>query len=124
MKKSVSITLLVIILLQSCAVYNTQRPIYLYQATYSGKARVVYKSGEDYKYDFISSEGNNYFGVKGKNITQLDSAQIRSVYLKKKNKSISPADGVAGGVIIVVLIAGAALVVWGVIAFINFVDNL
>ena len=123
MKKSVSIALLVIILLQSCAGYN-KRPVHLYEAAYRGKVRVVYKSGEGFKYDFISSEDNNYFGVKGKNKTQLDSIQIWSVNLKKKNKSIAPTDGVAGGVLILVLIGSAVLVVWALIALGNFLDDL
>ena len=123
MTKSVSFALFGIILLQSCAAYN-KRPVHLYEAAYRGKVRVVYKSGEGFKYDFISSEDNNYFGVKGKNKTQLDSLQIWSVNLKKKNKSIAPTDGVAGGVLIVVLIGAAVIVVWAVIAFANFMDDL
>ena len=123
MKKSVSIALLGIIIFQSCAGYD-KRPVHLYQAAYRGKARVVYKSGEGFKYDFISSEDNNYFGVKGKNKTQLDSLQIWSVNLKKKNKSIAPTDGVAGGVLIVVLIGAGVLFVWAMVAFFNFVDDL
>jgi hypothetical protein len=123
MKKSVSIALLGIILLQSCAAYN-KRPVRLNEAAYRGKVRVIYKSGEGFKYDFISTDDNNYFGVKGKNKTQIDSVQIWSVHLKKKNKSIAPTDGVAGGVLIVVLIGAGVLFVWALVKFFNFIDNL
>jgi hypothetical protein len=123
MKKSVSIALLGIILLQSCAGYD-KRPVHLYKAAYRGKARVVYKSGEGFKYDFISSEDNNYFGVKGKNKTQLDSLQIWSVNLKKKNKSIAPNDGIAGAVLIVVFIAVGVLFVVAIVAAINLLNDL
>ena len=86
MKKSVSITLLAIILLQSCAVYN-KRPVLINEAYDKGKVKVIFNSGESFKYNFISWKDNNYFGVKGKNQTRLDPNEIMSIHLKNINKS-------------------------------------
>ena len=117
MKKSVSITLLAIILLQSCAVYNNKPVSSLYEAAGKGKVKVVYKSGESFEYDFIALDDNNYFGVNSKNFTQLDPDEILSIHLKNRNNSSSKTEKIIAGIIIGGLVVGLIIaVVLGVYA--------
>ena len=86
MKKSFSIALLIIVLLQSCVVYqHTSVP--LDDAQNQGKVKVATTYGTEMKFANLYFEDSLYYGVAGTQKIRLDTTQILSVYLKDIKKS-------------------------------------
>jgi hypothetical protein len=85
------IFLFVIVLLQSCIVYQTS-PTSLSDAQDKGKVKVVNSLEDEIQLDNIYVKDSLYYGVLDKSHFQLDSNQISRVYLldsaatKKLNK--------------------------------------
>lgn len=106
--------LLVLMLLQSCKVY--QKSTNLEQAAQSeekGFVKVTMANGDEYIYESIELKENNYYGVKTVNGEITKTALLKEDVLKveRQNKKSSGFFSVAG------IVIGAASIVLGVLMF-------
>ena len=86
MKKSISIFLLVIILLQSCVAYQ-KTSVSLDEATNTGKVKLIDTHGRVYQIINIEMQDSVYYGFIAKEKTVLYEAQFSGIYLQDKKKS-------------------------------------
>ncbi|OGS74676.1 MAG: hypothetical protein A3F91_13125 [Flavobacteria bacterium RIFCSPLOWO2_12_FULL_35_11] len=106
--------LLVLMLLQSCKVY--QKSTNLEQASQSeekGFVKVTMANGDEYIYESIELKEKNYYGVKTVNGEITKTALLKEDVLKveRQNKKSSGFFSVAG------IVIGAASIVLGVLMF-------
>lgn len=85
-------------LTQSCAVYDTSS-VTLSQALYQGKVKLIYKNGQEYKFDNIVIIDSVYHGMGIEYLSEkqyvkhekakmpIDSASVSSIYIKDIRKS-------------------------------------
>lgn len=98
MKKISYVLFIVLLLFQSCVVYQTQS-FTLDQAVNKGKVKLIGKSGQVFKFDNISLIDSAYFGIGREYIsktqyitkegakTPLDSTSISGIYIRDGKKS-------------------------------------
>ena len=111
MKKSISILLLGMILLQSCSVYQ-KTSVSLNDAQNRGIVKVIPNYGQKVYFKKIELRDSVYYGyaMKDKNgITPLYQAQISSIFIKdvKKSKQLKIIMAIAVSLVFV------GLIVWG-----------
>lgn len=106
--------LLVLMLLQSCKVY--QKSTNLEQASQSeekGYVKVTMANGDEYIYESIELEGLNYYGLKTVNGEITKTALLKEDVLKveRQNKKSSGFFSITG------IVIGAASIVLGILMF-------
>lgn len=106
--------LLVLMLLQSCKVY--QKSTNLEQASQSeekGFVKVTMANGDEYIYESIELKENNYYGVKTVNGEIIKTALLKKDVLKveRQNKKSSGFFSATG------IVIGAASIVLGILMF-------
>lgn len=106
--------LLVLMLLQSCKVY--QKSTNLEQASQSeekGFVKVTMANGDEYIYESIELKENNYYGVKTVNGEIIKTMLLKEDVLKveRQNKKSSGFFSVTG------IVIGAASIVLGILMF-------
>ena len=106
--------LLVLMLLQSCKVY--QKSTNLEQASQSeekGFVKVTMANGDEYIYESIELKENNYYGVKTVNGEIIKTVLLKEDVLKveRQNKKSSGFFSVTG------IVIGAASIVLGILMF-------
>ena len=106
--------LLVLMLLQSCKVY--QKSTNLEQASQSeekGYVKVTMANGDEYIYESIELKENNYYGVKTVNGEIIKTVLLKEDVLKveRQNKKSSGFFSVTG------IVIGAASIVLGILMF-------
>lgn len=82
MKKSVSIFLLTIILLQSCVSFN-KTSVTINEASENGKVKVIANSGRKVIFDNILKEDGSYYGIYNFDRIPIDTTRTTSFYLKQ-----------------------------------------
>ena len=125
MKKLISSFLLVIILLQSCVVYQ-KTSVSLEEAVDKGKVKLITKKGEKVKYKKIIQKDSIYYGFDLKKLKNVDGVfewneityqlwdtEIESIHIKDKEKSTTRTIFLVLGSIPVVLILGT-LIFWSI----------
>ena len=87
-KKNIPCLLIVLMLTQSCVVYQ-KTPVPIDQAYNKGKVKVVNTLGSKLFFKNMVLEDKTYFGIQGKNKTKtkIDTAQVSAIYLKDFKKS-------------------------------------
>ena len=103
MKKSFSIALLTIVLLQSFVVYQ-DTSVSLNDDQNQGKVKVATTYGTEMKFTNMYFEDSLYYGIAGTQKIRLDTTQILSVYLKdiKKSKTRTILLAISPAIILVV----------------------
>ncbi len=100
MKKSISLSLIALLLLESCVVYQ-KIPIALSEAHDRGKVKVITNTDEKLKFKKIIIEDSVYYGFDRKKLKneygefewvditrQLNVDVVEAIYLKDRKKSI------------------------------------
>ena len=113
MRKSISVTLLAIILLQSCAIYQiTSVPIS--ESINKGKVKMVKTNGDKVVLRGIEYENGTYWGLRQgyskDHRYKIDHTQVSEVYIIDKYTSRSMSIVVAFGVIVAIPIT--VLLLW------------
>ena len=116
MKKSISVLLLVIMLLQSCVAYQ-KTSVSLNEATDRGRVLLIDTHGSAYHLQNIEMEDSIHYGMIAKEKTIIYEAQFSSIYLQDKKKSKTQK-------IIVLVSLGALLGVMGVAVIFGFINAL
>lgn len=79
------VLILLLVLLQSCTVYN-KTPISIEEAKGKGKVKVVVSKDRIFQFDEVDSKNGVFYGVNGEKVTHIDEKQITGIYTINEQK--------------------------------------